>query len=83
MQLVSIQLLALDQPLDALLALVADQRQAERDVPPLPGVLREPEALTEALDDPIRLPLAGVDVCENVLHRALKRLLVDRPRARR
>ena len=56
-ELVAVELQALDQPLHGLLRLEGEEAEAERDVPPLPRVVREPEALAELLHDVLRLLL--------------------------
>lgn len=55
MQLVAIERQALDELLHRAFRLERKQRQAERDVAPLPRVLGEAEALAELLDDALCL----------------------------
>lgn len=54
-QLVSVERQALDELLHRAFRLERKQRQAERDVAPLPRVIGEAEALAELLDDALCL----------------------------
>lgn len=56
-QLVAVELEALDELLDGPLRLERQQREAERDVAPLARLVRQPEPLAQLLDDVLRLLL--------------------------
>ena len=60
-QLIAIELEALDELLDGPVGLEGEEREAERDVAPLPRVLGETEPLAEFLDNVLGLLLLQDD----------------------